>query len=239
MKDALKSSFYCDYQDPIIKEAAAILKSGDEDPVVVAHRSFYFVRDKLIFGFDLFKRKASETLRCGFGACWNKALLLTALLRCNQIPASFGSVPLKRTFIKPAIGAWHWLANNPYNHCLVHAYLNDRWIILDAVLDKITYVTLFRPAGVEWEIDWNGEDDVRLYTESVVGPPVRHSDIDSTLNNKVDNTELPRFMAVIGNRFINRSLWRKTGCRPNGCITDHDLGRESLLVLNNQDINKL
>ena len=69
---------------------------------------------------------------------------------------------MKRTFIQPAIGAWHRLANDPFHHCMVHAYLNDRWTILDAVLDKGTYATFYRSAGVQWGIDWNGEDDVRL-----------------------------------------------------------------------------
>lgn len=227
MKDALQSSIYCDHHHPIIKAVADRLKSGNEDPAIVARRSFYFVRDKLSFGFDLYKRKASETLKRGFGACWNKSILLTALLRCNQIPARFGSIPVRRTFIKPAIGAWHWLANDPYNHCLVHAYFNDRWTILDAVLDNKTYETFYKPAQVEWGIDWNGEDDVRLYTESVIGPPVMYSDIDSILNKKVSNTELPGFMAVIGNRYVNRSLWRKVGCHPTGWMSEHNLGSEA------------
>ena len=208
MEDALQQTYYCDYGHPDIQAIAAKLKADDNDPVAIAGRTFYFVRDKFTFGFDLFQRKASETLKRGHGVCWNKSLLLVALLRCNQIPARFGSIPLKRSFIKPVIGDWHWLINNPYNHCLVHAYLNHSWTILDAVLDQRTYEAFFLPLGVEWGIDWNGEDDVRLYTESVVGQPVTHFDIDAALNKKVGNTELPKCFAVIWNWHMNGQIWR-------------------------------
>jgi hypothetical protein len=214
MENSLIPSFYCDCSHPGIKAVAADLKSGAEDPVVVATRTFYFVRDNCLFGFDLFNRKASETLQRGYGACWNKSLLLIALLRCNQIPARLGSIALKRTFIKPAIGAWHWLANSPYHHCLVHAWLNNRWTILDVPLDKGVYDTFFRPAGVSWEIDWNGKDDVGLYTESIVGSPVMHSDIDHMIKGKVGNLELPGLLALIGYRHVNRTLWKRVGCHP-------------------------
>jgi transglutaminase-like putative cysteine protease len=174
MEDALRETFYCDHAHPDIRAVAAGLRAGEEDPAAIAERAFYYVRDSFPFGFDLYQRKASETLKRGYGVCWNKSLLLVALLRCSQIPARFGSIPLKRIFVKPAVGAWHRLANNPFNHCLVHAYLNHRWTILDAVLDKRTYEAFFLPLAVEWGIDWNGEDDVRLYTESVLGSPVMH-----------------------------------------------------------------
>jgi transglutaminase-like putative cysteine protease len=215
MEDTLIPSRYCDCSHPDIKAVATDLKRGEENPLIVATRTFYFVRDKCLFGFDLFNRKASETLQRGYGACWNKSLLLIALLRCNQIPARLGSIALKRTFIKPAIGRWHWLANNPYNHCLVHAYLNDRWIILDVPLDKGTYDTFFRPAGVKWEIDWNGKDDVRLYTESVAGPTIVYFDIDNAIKKKVRNLELPILLASIGNRYVNRILWKRVGRDPS------------------------
>jgi transglutaminase-like putative cysteine protease len=213
MEDALQPTLYCDFGHPDIQAVAAALKADEDDPVAITCRTFTFVRDRFIFGYDLYRRKASETLHRGYGVCWNKSLLLVALLRCNGIPARFGSVPLKRSFVKPAIGAWHLLANNPYNHCIAYAYLNDHWIILDAVLDKKTYEALFLPLGVSWGIDWNGREDVRLYTESVVGPPVTHPDIDAAINGKVGNTELPKLLAISGNWHVNRQMWKRAGVR--------------------------
>lgn len=211
MEDALEQTFYCDHGHPDIQAVAARLKAHDEDPAAIAARTFYFVRDRFVFGYDLYQRKASETLKNGYGVCWNKSLLLVALLRCNQIPARLGSVPLRCTFCKPAIGVWHRLANDPFNHCLAHVYLGHHWIILDPVLDRGTYEAFFLPVGVDWGIDWNGEDDVRLYTESVVGPPVTHLDIDAALNEKLGNAEMPRLLAIIGNRYVNWQMWKRAG----------------------------
>ena len=210
MAEALHQTFYCDHDHPDIQALAATLQGTEADPVAVAQRTFSFVRDRFPFGFDLYQRKASESLKRGYGVCWNKSLLLVALLRCNQIPAEFGSIPLKHSFAKPAIGAWHHLANNPFNHCLVHAFLNKRWTILDAVLDRRTYEAFFLPVGVDWGIDWNGKDDVHLFTESVLGPPVIYRDIDTALNQKVGNVEWPKFLASIGNWQINKQMWKRT-----------------------------
>jgi transglutaminase-like putative cysteine protease len=168
----------------------------------------------------LYQRKASETLKKGYGVCWNKSLLLVALLRCNRIPARLGSIALRRSFCKPAVGAWHWLANDPFNHCFVLAYLADRWTTLDTVLDNGTYQALFLPSGVPWSIDWNGRDDVLLYTDSVVGPPVVHADIDTALNEKVGNTELPKPLAIIGNRYVNWKMWKKAGVHATEYVVD-------------------
>ncbi|KUO77550.1 MAG: hypothetical protein APF81_27905 [Desulfosporosinus sp. BRH_c37] len=209
MENELKQTFYCDHGHPDIQAVARSLKAGETDPVAIAKLTFYYVRERFPFGFDLYQRKASETLKQGYGVCWNKSLLLVALLRCNQIPAQFGSIPVRRSFVKPAIGAWYWLANNPFYHCLVHAYLNHRWTIMDVTLDKRTYEAFFLPWGVEWGIDWNGVDDVHLYTESVVGPSVTHPDIDAAINKKMGNTELPKCLAAIGNSYMNRQMWKR------------------------------
>ncbi len=214
MENALRETFYCDHSHPDIQAAAAGLRAGRQSATAIAGRTFHYVRDRFPFGFDLYQRKASETLKTGYGVCWNKSLLLVALLRCNGIPAHFGSIPVRRSFVKPAIGAWHHLANNPFNHCLVHAYLNHRWTILDPVLDKKTYEAFFLSLGVEWGIDWNGEDDMLLYTESVLGSPVVHPDIDAAINGKVGNVELPRFLAMMGNRQVNRGMWKKVEAFP-------------------------
>ncbi len=214
MEEALRETVYCDHGHQRLQAIAAGLRAGDADPFTIARKTFYFVRDRFPFGFDLYRRKASETLRRGYGVCWNKALLLVALLRSNQIPAQFGSVPVKRTFVEPAIGAWHRLANDPFNHCLVRAYVNQRWFILDAVLDQKTFAAFYQPRGVAWGIDWNGADDVRLYTEYVVGPPVFYPDLDVALKGKVGNYELPPPLAALGNWWVNKRMWGKNGNRP-------------------------
>lgn len=216
MEDTLRPTVYCDIGHPEIQDLAAGLRRGEDDPGGVAARTFYFVRDRIRFGFDLYQRRASQTLYQGYGACWNKSLLLAALLRCNHIPARFGYVPVRRTFIKPAIGILHRMANHPYHHCLVRALINERWTLLDAVLDKGTYTTFYKPYGVTWDIDWNGKDDVHLYTESVVGPPVMADDIDKMIDERAGNMQMPRYLAMLANHYVNGRLWRLTGKVPCG-----------------------
>jgi hypothetical protein len=67
----------------------------------------------------------------------------------------------------------------------------------------------------EWSIDWNGADDMRLYTESVAGALCIHADIVAALNDKVGNIELPCLLARIGNRWLNGRIWAKTGKWPH------------------------
>ncbi|MCG8686714.1 MAG: transglutaminase family protein [Desulfobacterales bacterium] len=215
MKTTLKETHYCDYNHPAIRELAEKLCEETSDPVEIAKKTFYYVRDNIITGYDLYKTKASDILRRGYGICWGKSTLLVTLLRCNKIEAQFGTMPVHRKFIEPLIGQLYHLANSPYHHCLVHAFLNDRWTILDPVLDQKTYDTFLVPKNVAWGIDWNGKDDCRLYTESIVGEPVIHEDIDETIKNKAGNTELPTFMARRINSYMNKRIWKKTGVFPN------------------------
>ena len=79
------------------------------------------------------------------------------------------------------------------------------------MLDKHTYEAFFLPLGVGWGIEWNGKDDISLYTESISGTPAMYPDIDTILDKKVGNTELPKALATIGNMFVNRQMWGKTG----------------------------
>ena len=89
--------------------------------------------------------------------------------------------------------------------------MNDRWTILDPILDKTTYKTFFVPKNVQWGIDWNGKDDCRLYTESVGGELEIHEAIDLTIKRKAGNTELPAFVAQKIYNFLNKRIWQRTG----------------------------
>ncbi len=209
MKKTLKETYFCDYNHPEIRKIAEKLSKNTSDPVEIAKSTFYYVRDNIVTGFDLYKTKASDILKKGYGICWGKSILLIALLRCNKIEAQFGTIPVHRKFIEPLVGSFYLLANSPYNHCMVYAFLNDRWTILDPVLDKTTYNTFLVPKNVPWKIDWNGKDDCRLYTESIVGEPNIHEDIDSTIREKAGNTELPPFIARKANNFVNKRIWKK------------------------------
>ncbi len=210
MKETLKETYFCNYNHPAIQKLAAKLSEQTNDPGELAKKTFYYVRDNIVTGYDLYKTKASDILKKGYGICWGKSTLLISLLRCNRIQAKFGTIPVHRKFIEPLIGPFYLFANSPYNHCVVHVFLNDRWTILDPIFDKITYNTFLAPKDVPWGIDWNGKDDCRLYTESIVGEPDIHEDIDTTIRKKAGNNELPPFIARRVNNFLNKRIWKKT-----------------------------
>jgi transglutaminase-like putative cysteine protease len=210
-KEALGATHYCDYDHSKIRLLTSKLRAASSSEREIAQQTFLYVRDKIPFGFDLYRRKASEVLDRGHGVCWNKSLLLTALLRGNGIPAHFGSIPLRRTFVEPVIGNLYRSLNEPFNHCLVHVWLEERWLVLEPALDPKTYNTVFHPLNVPWGIDWNGKDDCHIYTESILGPPVMHFDIDATINNFCGNKQPAKPLALIANRHLNKGLWKKAG----------------------------
>ena len=214
MKDALGSTYFCDHSHPDIRDVANTLKANQDTTESIVLKTFQHVRDNIAFGFDLYEKRASETLKQGYGACWNKSLLLVALLRCNKIEAFFCSVPVKRDFIKPAIGWFYLLANSPYHHCFVQVKINNCLTIIDAVLDKNTFKSFYAPLGVSWGIDWNGKDDMQLYSDSILGQIQLHHDIDNTIKNHVGNTELPKPLAKVGNSVVNKKMWKTIGYSP-------------------------
>lgn len=211
MKKTLEATYFCDYNHPSIQRLAENLAENTSDPVEIAKKTLYFVRDSITTGVDFYKTKASDVLARGYGICWGKSILLISLLRSNKIEAKFGTIPVHRKFIEPLFGNFYHLVNSPYNHCVVHAFLNQHWVVLDAVLDKKTYDTLFVPKKVAWGIDWNGKNDCKLYTESVLGDPVVYEDVDQTILKKAGNTELPAFISRKLNHFLNKRIWEKTG----------------------------
>ena len=211
METGLQETKYCDVTHPRIRKLAGQLSENTSNVLQIAQNTFSYVRDRIPYGFDLFRRKASDTLKIGYGVCWNKSLLTMALLRRNGIPAHLGSIAVDRTFVQPTAGFTHRLINQPFNHCFAYAYLNDRWTVLDTVLDHTTYEKCYRPLGVHWGIDWDGINDCRLYTEHILGPPRRHEDVDATIHRRVGNKEWVRPAAILANAFLNRRLWKKTG----------------------------
>jgi hypothetical protein len=64
-------------------------------------------------------------------------------------------------------------------------YLDGEWIAIDATLDIATYQKLFVPHDVAWGIDWNGREDMRLYTENIAGPVDFFEDIDAAIRQNV------------------------------------------------------
>ena len=210
----LSPTHYCDHDHPAIRERARILAREAPAADQVAAHTFRWVRDRLPFGLDLVKVKASETLQKGYGARYNKSLLLTTLLRAGGIPARFCSVPVSRWFMRPYIGRQCLLVSHPFHHCLVQVGLEGGWSWAEPALDRATYEALFRPLGVDWGIDWRPERPELLYRESLMGEPRVHEDIDRAIGRNVGNTMPPALLAraLCGN--ANRKAWARIGIKP-------------------------
>lgn len=213
-QEDLKATSYCDLDHPAIQARARNLAQQADDPYQLAQNTFRWVRDQIPFGFDFIKVKASDTLQKGYGACYNKSLLLAALLRANRIPARFCSVPVSRWFMKPYAGLQSALINNPFHHCLVQLKVDGQWSLAEPALDQKTYDALFSPLGVQWGIDWSQDRQDRLYLEHIQGEPEVHPDIDRTIDRNVGNALLPAPMVRFFSKRVNQKAWAKVGLKP-------------------------
>jgi transglutaminase-like putative cysteine protease len=203
-----RKSVYCDFDHPAIAGLAKDLAKGEPDHSRVTLAAFKYIRDNIRFGFDLVQVKASETLAKGYGVCWNKSLLLVSLLRCNKIPARMAYYPLKREFIRPAMGEACQTLSEPFNHCFTQVLLNGEWIAADATLDTPTYRKLFLPRKVSWGIEWDGKQDMQLYSEHIAGPPVVIEDIDAAIRQDMGNVLPPPSEAEAFFGPANQQMWQ-------------------------------
>ena len=110
-----------------VKEFALSLLSTCADDIAKARMLYYFVRDEIKHSADINKnlvtRSASDVLKNGHGICFAKSILLAALCRAVGIPAGFGYQKLILDDDK-----FPWLVLHGY----VFAYLDSKWIKLDA-----------------------------------------------------------------------------------------------------------
>jgi transglutaminase-like putative cysteine protease len=204
----IQKTVFCDVNHTAVSNLAKKLAQDETDTVKITLAVFKHVRDKIRFGFDLVQVKASQTLEKGYGVCWNKALLMVALLRANQVPARPAFNPVQREFMKPVMGDACQTLPKTINHCFAQVHLDGDWICVDATLDAATYETFFVPHDVAWGIDWNGTDDLRLYTESIVGPVESIEDIDAAFQQDVGNVMPPPAEAELFFGSVNQQMWQ-------------------------------
>lgn len=199
----LQETYYCDYNHRIIQKTAQLFADVDDAAVEI----FTFVRDSYPICADDLNIKASKTMEQGYGACWNKALVMTALLRCCLIESRMVKHPLKKEFLKPLLGNNIFFLNDPYYHFFVQIHMNKRWISVDPSLDSKTYSVLYKPLNVPWNIEWDGKNDHFIHTDQIVGPISVIYDIDGEFNNYTGKKSTQRLFIS----FLNTVYWKKTG----------------------------
>ena len=86
----LLSSYYIDFDHPLVSEKAQQLAHEHHGELKLAKACFEFVRDEIQHSWDFRKNpvtcKASDVLIHSTGYCYAKSHLLAALLRANNIP---------------------------------------------------------------------------------------------------------------------------------------------------------
>lgn len=211
--DTLAETVYCDHSHLAIRKLSDQFRQSSTDTADLVEKVFLFVRDSIVFGGDHWQVKASETLAKGYGACFNKNLLMIALLRAAKVPSKLMANPLKNTFAKLSAGSACRFFSNPFYHCFTNVLINGQWKALDPTLDRRTYEAFFKPAGVTWQIDWDETTDMLLYAESVAGPPREFNQIDEALKNHLDSYYLfrhePRFLCDLWVGMGNKTMWSK------------------------------
>jgi transglutaminase-like putative cysteine protease len=150
---------YIDSDHPAIRDRAARLMEGVDNPRRAAQAVYAFVRD-LAYEAEDFERldnyRASRVLATGHGYCVAKAGLFAALCRATGIPARVAFADVRNHLASPrlrlAMGtdvfAWHGYAE---------VMLGDRWVKVSPTFDKATCLR----AGVP-PLEFDGEHDALL-----------------------------------------------------------------------------
>lgn len=210
----LNETVYCDYSHPAISKLKIEFAGDSKEPADLIEKIFLFVRDTIVFGGDHWQVKASETLLKGYGACYNKNVLMIALLRAANVQSKLMANPVHKTFTKPSVGFVHAFFSDPFYHCFTNVLIDGNWISLDPTLDRTTYETFFKPESVAWQIDWDRTNNMQLYSESIAGPSREYLNIDKALNANLDSHFLfkkePRFIRGLWLRMGNKKMWKNT-----------------------------
>ncbi len=217
-KTDLMKTYYCDYASEGIEKVAKNFLIYKQDTRKLVTKIFLFVRDRIVFGGDLWKVKASETLKKRYGACYNKNLLLIALLRHHGIPSKLCANPMPKDFNKAPMGFGYVTVSTPFYHCFTKVLIDGKWVDIDPTFDKNTYNTFFAPLNVNWSIDWDGFNNMLLYKGKAMGNPTIYYDIDSALEKNLNSHFLfrfePEFLLSFWLFFGNSMMWKKTKNQP-------------------------
>jgi transglutaminase-like putative cysteine protease len=215
MNSDLAETEYCDYSNAEINKVAKTFLEFKQNKRELVTKLFLFVRDDIIFGGDRWRVKASETLHKGYGACYNKNLLLVALLRYHGIPSQLCANPMSKNFNKPAIGYGYITMSTPFYHCFTKVLVDKKWVDIDPTLDKTTYDTFFAPLNIDWSVDWDGHSNMRLYNkEAIIGDSKIFIDIDRGIKRNLDSHFMfryePEFFISFWMSYGNSMMWKKT-----------------------------
>ncbi len=121
---------------------------------------------------------------------------------------------MRKDFNKAAMGFGYLTVSTPFYHCFTRVQIDGNWVDIDPTFDKHTYNTFFAPLKVDWNVDWDGFNDMLLYKGSEIGAPEIFNDIDRALEKNMNSHFLfrwkPEFLLSLWLSMGNSMMWKQT-----------------------------
>jgi transglutaminase-like putative cysteine protease len=164
LQEFLKPTAYIDSDHPDIVSKARELTRGCASEKEKLERIYYFVRElpyDILAAFRYLaegKRTASDVVRAGHAFCMGKASSFVALCRAAGIPARIGFQQLDcpdKPFMSEEIRQLWGDRKLPW-HSLGEAYLNGKWLKLDATI----HGEFAEAKGRPYTHEFDGEHDI-------------------------------------------------------------------------------
>jgi hypothetical protein len=135
--DFTKETKFCDFNNSNIKEIASKIASLYSSDNEKAEGFFYWVKENIKFEFGYWGIKASDVLSRRVGMCTNKANLLIAFLRSQNIPAGYGilRVDTKEFYRKLMCPIFRKMVSPTTTHIYIGIFLNKKWVRCDPSVD--------------------------------------------------------------------------------------------------------
>jgi transglutaminase-like putative cysteine protease len=158
----LESTEYLDADHPLVAALAEKLTYGAQSDVERIRAIYLYVRDLRYDILESFRylaagrRSASAVLEHGVAFCMGKASSFVALSRAAGVPARVAFQTLEspeKEFLSPEVRAlWGGKRGRPLTwHSLGEAFLNGRWVKLDATIEAPTAARLGKPYTQEFD----------------------------------------------------------------------------------------
>jgi hypothetical protein len=183
-KEYLIGTKICDIDSPDIKMKSYLITKNIHSERQKAINIFNFVRDEIKYRFDYSCTKASETLKKGYGNCFNKTNLQIALLRSCNIYSGYKVYLIKKEVFFPIVPKdIYELITQPTVHVSCVVYLNNRWVEADTTIDFELYNHIYRNME-NWKYEeWDGEKDISIPEKYIIENQGIYSNIDLYLLN--------------------------------------------------------
>jgi len=211
LKGYLLETYYCDYSHDSIQKIARGFMERYKDQNELAKKLFYFVRDNTRYTVGNWNKRASYTLKFGYGTCTNNANLLVALLRACDVPAGYGVMEVIGPdyfgeIVPPRLSR---TVSKKSKHVYCYVYLNEIWIKCDPSDDEPLSINTQHLNPQSNIVEWNGISDavLNLLPSHILSDSGPINNIDYIINKR---QRMSMYIPVrIGNFYID--FLRKKG----------------------------